>query len=146
MSDIKTHFVDFEHGADWLFDAPALEDDDGLTTALIISLFTDARALDSDVTPSPDDDRGWWGDAWPLEANDRIGSRLWLLGRRKQLLSVLAEAQGYAQEALRWLVDDSVAQRVEVEAFIPRDAILGLSIAVYRPQATPARYRFVWEV
>ena len=53
--------------------------DDSLTTEVIISLFTDRRALDSDDLPGGDSDRrGWWGDSY----RDRpIGSRLWLLSR-----------------------------------------------------------------
>lgn len=142
MSDIRTHFISFERGAEWLLQAPALADDDGLDTAVILSLFTDARARDSDALPSPSDVRGWWGDAYLANPGDRFGSRLWLLGRRKQLPSVLVEARSYAEEALAWMVRDGVASRVEVVAFIPRDEMLGLSIAIARPDGRITRYQF----
>lgn len=142
MTDIRTHFISFERGADWLLQPPGLADDDGLDTAVIHSLFTDARARESDVTPSPGDVRGWWGDSFPAITGDRYGSRLWLLGRRKQLPSVLVEARGYAEEALAWMVSAGVAGRVEVDAYIPRDEMLGLSVAITRPDGRTVRRRF----
>lgn len=142
MSDIRTHFVSAEAGADWLLQAPSLAGDDGLDTAVLLSLFSDARARPGDVTPAADDLRGWWGDAVAAEPGDRFGSRLWLLARRKQLPEVLAEARGYAEEALAWLIRDGVASRLEIEAFIPRDEALGLSIAITKPTGQPVRFRF----
>jgi phage gp46-like protein len=142
MSDIRTYFFDFRHGADWLLADQALASDDGLDTAIIISLFTDARAQAGDVTPAKDDLRGWWGDDYAAVPGDRIGSRLWLLTRRKQLNAVLNEAKSYAEEALRWLVRDNIASRVIVVASIPRPEVLGLEISIVRPQGQPVRYRF----
>jgi len=146
MTDIRTIFISYEKGADWLMAAPGLASDAGLDTAVILSLFSDARALASDDVPAPGDVRGWWGDAYATVDGDRFGSRLWLLGRRKQLPAVLAEAKGYAEEALAWLVRDGVASRVEVDAFIPRDEVLGLAVAISRPNGQPVRYRFetIW--
>lgn len=142
MSDIRTQFISFEQGADWLLQPPSLAGDGGLDTAVILSLFTDARARDGDDTPAPDDLRGWWGDDFAAKTGDRFGSRLWLLGRRKQLPSVLAEAKGYAEEALAWLIKDGVASSVSVDVFIPRDEMLGLSVAITRPNGQPVRFRF----
>lgn len=142
MSDIRTIFASFEHGADWLLQAPGLEADDGLDTAVIQSLFTDARAREGDALPSGADPRGWWGDAYAADQGDRFGSRLWLLARRKQLPAALAEAKGYAEEALAWMVADGAASRVEVEAFIPRAEVLGLAVAITRPNGNTVRYRF----
>ncbi len=120
-----------------------LADDDGLETAVIMSLFTDRRAADDDALPFIDADRrGWWGDSYPDVPNDRIGSRLWLLARSKQTQAVLNRAREYAQEALAWLVDDGVASSVTVDAEIVRTGVLGLSIAIQRPRAAVARYRF----
>jgi phage gp46-like protein len=142
MSDIRTLFISYESGADWLLQQPSLSGDDGLDTAVILSLFTDARAKEGDDVPDPTDLRGWWGDAFAAKTGDRFGSRLWLLGRRKQLPATLSEARGYAEEALAWMVKDGIASRVEVDAFIPRDEMLGLAIAIYKPNGDPVRFRF----
>ena len=94
-----------------------------------------------------DDRRGWWADAYPAIAEDRIGSRLWLLSREKQLPSVLARAREYAEEALAWMVEDGVAEAVEVEASWVRSGLLGLLIRIVRPSAPAVEYKFdyLWE-
>jgi len=105
---------------DFIFDDSIqdLESDEGLETAVIISLFTDRRAAIDDILPDPSnpDKRGWWGDlASPYIEGDQIGSKLWLLNREKTLESILVKAKEYAQKALAWLVDDGVAAKVSVE-------------------------------
>ncbi len=141
MSDIRTAFTDFT--GDWLLAGPSLAQDDGLETAVIISLFSDRRAKPSDKLPgAPDDRRGWWGDSFPAVRGDRIGSRLWLLHRSKQLPEVVALARDYARESLRWLVDDGVARRVNVTAEVVRNGVLGLGIEIVRASKPVAQYRF----
>lgn len=63
-------------------------------------------------------------------AHDRIGSRLWLLGREKQLAEVVRRAKDYAEEALAWLIDDGVARRVSVTPSVPRQGWLWLEIRI----------------
>ena len=140
MADIKTVFGDL--GGDWQVLAPGLAEDDGLETAVIISLFTDRRAEGDDELPAGDDRRGWWGDALAEVEGDRIGSRLWLLSREKQLPSVVARAREYALEALQWLLEDGVASTVDVTAEIVRQGVLGLSVEIRRPDQPAVRYRF----
>ncbi len=94
-----------------------LESDDGLETAVIISLFTDRRARDDDELPDANnpDRRGWWGDLVAEVADDQIGSRLWLLERSKTTPDVLVKAKEYAEEALSWMIEGDVAKKIEVE-------------------------------
>lgn len=145
MSDIRTVFLGFDQGADYALASLGLAADDGLETAVILSLFTDRRAEADDVIPDGTRDRrGWWADAYPGSGSegDKIGSRLWLLHREKQLPSVLARAEEYAREALQWLLDDGVAEHVEVTASIPRAGILGLVIRITRPRSPTVQFRF----
>lgn len=143
MADIATNFLGFDVGADYALGAAGLAEDDGLETAVILSLFTDRRANEDDTPPGdPEDRRGWFGDGYADIAGDQIGSRLWLLSREKQTAPVLMRARQYAQESLAWLVEDGIASQVEVEAFVPRDQILALSISITRPAKAPVRYRF----
>lgn len=141
MSDIRTVWRVFD--GDWRVLGPRLEEDDGLETAVIHSLFTDARALPNDELPDPKGDRrGWWGDNFPSVPGDRYGSRLWLLSREKQLDAVLPRAKAYAQEALQWLIADGIARSVTVVAEIVRDGVLGLAIEIRRANEPVAQYRF----
>lgn len=146
MSDLALIFDG--HGCDMALDGNDLQLDDGLTTAILISLFSDRRALADDALPGASGDRrGWWADAYPQLEGDRIGSRLWLLSREKELPETLRRAKAYAEEALAWLVADGVAARVEVVPSVPRRGVLRLDIAVQRSAGGWENHQFdvLWE-
>lgn len=109
---------------------------DGLDTAVTISLFTDKRARDDDELPDNSGDRrGWCLTARQREVDseaEEIGSWLWLLGREKQIPSVVARAKGYAEDALAWMVRRKVAAKVTVTAEIARPGMLGLLVEIVR--------------
>lgn len=128
---------------DLALDGPDLTTDTGLRTAVIVSLFADARARDDDSIPDGSDDRrGWWADAFADISGDAFGSRMWLLGREKQIDATLVRAQEYAEDALQWLVADGVARSVSVTAYVVRPGVLGLEIAIARANDAVARFRF----
>lgn len=84
-----------------------------LVRAVVISLFTWRRAATDD--PLDDDERyGWWGDSYPSSADDRIGSRLWLLRRVKLTADTRRDAEFYAREALQWLIEDQEVDAIEI--------------------------------
>lgn len=119
-----------------------LATDAGLETAVVISLFTDNRAGDDDELPAAETDRrGWWGNGHE-RAGDEIGSKLWLLRREKQMPEVVRRAEEYAREALRWMVEDKVAGRVQVFGSIPRDGWLYLDIRIWRPDGTMLNFKY----
>ena len=139
-----------ELGADCAMSAGDLLGDNSLRTAVILSLFCHRRAEDEDVIPDgTNNKRGWWADTVaPLTdyglgqtavdggATDRIGSRLWLLSREKQLPEVMAKAKYYAEEALQWLLDDGRATVVTVTASNPQMGWLLLEISITLPDGT----------
>jgi phage gp46-like protein len=103
-----------------------------LRRAVEISLFTWRRANASDQTD--DDERfGWWGDSYPLVANDRIGSRLWLLRRRKLTTETIGAAVMYAHEALQWLIDDGHVVDVQVLTQRAGHSRLNLGVVLILP-------------
>lgn len=133
-----------ESGADLALAGADLATDDGLKTAIIVSLFTDRRAEPDDVLPTGTDRRGWWADAYvtrPDGQPESHGSRLWLLSREKTAAAALQKAQEYAEEALAWLVEDGVADQVQVitERQVDR---LAIGVTVQRPRRPPAQYQF----
>jgi phage gp46-like protein len=113
-----------------LLPSGAIAGDDGLTTAVILSLFLDARARPDDELPdgAAGDRRGWVGDAFALE--DRIGSRLWLLTRAKQTEETRRRAEDYATEALAWLIEDGLATGITVNAAWVARGLLGLRCTI----------------
>lgn len=102
-----------------------IDTDEGLETAVILSLFTDRRAKDDDDLPDPDSDdrRGWWGDQVSDIEGDQIGSRLWLLERSKTTTEVLSQAKQYIEEALQWMIDDGIAAKINIE--VERQGTIG---------------------
>ncbi|WP_230598914.1 phage GP46 family protein [Xanthomonas albilineans] len=108
-----------------------------LVRAVLISLFTWRRANADDSLPDPRGFRmGWWGDTYPVVANDRIGSRLWLLARAKLTPSTVQRAQDYAEEALQWLIEDGVAARIAVRAERQGLSTLALQCTLFAADGT----------
>lgn len=104
-----------------------------LETAVIISLFTDLRAPEG-WRPEVEDRRGWWGDGLAPEGEtpEPIGSHLWLLENEVVTERVIFAARGYGEQALRWLIRDRVASRVDVMATgYPGQNGLALDIKIY---------------
>lgn len=123
-----------------------LDSTEPLVRAVIISLFTWRRANPDDDLPG-DLRMGWWGDSFPTVANDRIGSRLWLLSRAKLTNDEVIRAKEYAQEALAWLVEDGIAARVDVEAARVDVSVLGLACRFYQSSGkllADIRFTDVW--
>lgn len=95
---------------------------DPLTRAVVISLFTHRRADPDDNADVP---MGWWGDTWPAVANDRYGSKLWLLQRSKLTNALVNTVRTYLRDALQWMLDDGVVSRIDID--IQRTGISELS-------------------
>lgn len=136
-----------ENGGQLLLSGFDLARDDGLETAVIISLFTDRRASPEQIPVElPQDDlRGYWGDISNATPSDQTGSLLWLLAREKQKSQVLSRAQDYCRAALAWMVDDLIATRVEVTAQFIAQGWMLILVDIYRPTGSPVRYQFNYE-
>lgn len=145
MTDIALVLTDGSF--DMALDGYDLQRDDGLETAVFLSLFTDRRAT-ADIVPAEfqgDDLRGYWGDV-AAEAGDQFGSLLWTLQREKQTSQVLARAQQYALEALAWMKQDFVSNRIEVATSYPARGVLRIEVDIYRPgKKEPVRLRYDYE-
>ena len=119
-------------------------EDDPLIQAVLISLFSWRRSNEDDGVEIPYR-QGWWGDTF-ADSGDRIGSKLWLLRREKLTREVIARAKDYAEESLRWMVEDAVAKSVVVET--ERDADrLNMSVVVIRAsdlRSLEARFQDIW--
>ena len=106
-----------------------------LIRAVVISLFTWRRAAPDD--PVDDEERfGWWGDSYPTIADDRIGSRLWLLRRVKLTAGTQRDAEFYANEALQWLLDDGQVLEVDVLSERVDSSRLNLRVMLTIPGGT----------
>lgn len=146
--DVQLDFNNETFLSDLALNGPDLATDEGLRTAIVVSLFTHKRAPATHQLPEGDDDpRGFWGDVAPPGGveGDETGSHLWLLGREKQTEETRVRADEYCRQALAWLVEDRIADRVEIETEWVARGRLGIGVTVFRPNSVPANYNFVWE-
>lgn len=129
----------------------------GMATAVVLSLFTDARAGADDTLPAGQRDRrGWVGaeflpppdTAAAPEADDDWGSLLWLLTVGKATDDVPARAQFYAREALQWMLRDGLAGRIDVAAYWVRAEAgrqrLAIRPTIWRPDEIAPVYDVLW--
>ena len=104
---------------------PTVSED--LKTAILISLFTDARCLESEIPKGQKSRRGFWGDCI---FNESTGSKLWLEERPKLNQDTLNKTKQYAQECLKWLIEDGHANSVDVETFYTDTNVLNIEIII----------------
>lgn len=138
--DIATTWDEQAGVGDWAIRTAGLSAQDDLYTAVLISLFTDAEAGDDDLIPDgTSDPRGWWAEP--------IGSKLWLMVRKKATPALLAIAKTYCEEALAWIVEDGVAASIEILTEFTRPGLLGIEVILRRSDGTRRALRFsrLWE-
>lgn len=100
---------------------------DSLSRDVVISLFTWRRADTGDVYDGSNK-YGWWGDTYPVEPGDKIGSKLWQLLRRKLTDDVIAEVEEVSRDSLQWMIDDGICSNVDVS--VERSEINRVNISV----------------
>lgn len=121
-----------------------LRGDEGLDTAVLISIFTDARIQSDELPVRETSRRGWWGDQFGVD-QDKIGSRLWLLVRVKQTTETLRLAEDYIKESLEWLIEDGVADSIAVTAEYDANKFLTALVQIKKPNGRTSRYQLLWE-
>lgn len=78
---------------------------DGFETSVLLSLGTDARASESEVS-DPIRRRGYVGDEFFENENFRHGSKLWLLDQTRIGNNTRNMAVSYSEQALAWMIED----------------------------------------
>lgn len=96
-----------------------LKECDDLDSAVIISLFTWARASAGEVDENAPR-FGWFGDKIDADSTDSTGSKLYLLKRKKITNQTIMDSREYIEQALQWMIEDGVA--TEIKAEVERNA------------------------
>lgn len=123
----------------------SLELEPTFQTLVINSIFTDARADETDpLPPGVTDRRGWVGDEFVTPGRPS-GSKLWLYYFTKQQDSVLADARFAVWESLVWMVGAGLAERVEVVAAWRGD-VMALQVLIYQAATSEPVYSVIWAV
>jgi phage gp46-like protein len=122
-----------------------LKADNGLETAVLISLFSDRRA-DIEELPKGDTNlKGWWADLISDKITDLIGSKLWLADRAKMETELLPLLEDYVRDALNWMIEDGIAQSVEVIATQNDSQSATLSVTINKPDGDNIPFKFIWD-
>ena len=114
----------------------------GLETTIATDLFSDRRA-DESLVPSPIFRRGFLGDIFRASIGRKLGSQLWTLDQGRLTDATLNRAELYAIEALQYLIEDEIAQSIDVQ--LSRSA-RGVTIAVTITNfaGNSVQYDFLW--
>lgn len=140
--DTSTVWDSTANRGDWILDGASLGTGNDVTTALLISLFTDRIADVDDIIPDgTTDPRGWWGDD---VASGPIGSRLWLLFREKQTKETLQRAYDYIVEAIQWMIDDKVVARFDINVSWVARGQMGAEITAFKQDGAIVPNAFTW--
>lgn len=100
-----------------------------LETAVFVSLFSDARASESEIF-IPEQRRGWIGDVATSVPERRFGSLLWLLEQRRLLQTTVNDAVDYARRALEWMVEDGLLRDIQISGAVSGGATIELQIGL----------------
>jgi len=119
-----------EDGADIAFTGGQPEMDGGLSTAVLISLWSLS---------------GWWGNQI-MDQDQAFGCELETAMSGTLTVQAMLDAEEAARKALAWLVEQGIAARVTVEGSIPRADVLVLTITIAEPAggAASLRYSLNW--
>lgn len=134
------------------FGGYALKLEPTLHTAVILRLFTDARAGKDDVLPyGQTDKRGWVGDEFMSNMDSKrqsspMGSKLWVYYISKAEDSIPAKCKAAAEDCLKDLIKSGWISGVNVDAQWAgeKQDRLGLRVRLYQPDASNPVYDVVW--
>jgi phage gp46-like protein len=121
-----------------------LKKDEGLETAVIISLFTNQRVAEDDLPALETRRGGWWADDITEISGDQIGSKLWLLDATKLTETTLDFFETYANEALGWMIEDGLASAISTIAERV-DNDIKLSIEITKNSDENILLAFLWD-
>lgn len=122
-----------------------LASDDGLETAIIISLFSDQRISIEELPLQERYRKGWWGDLVSDVDKDQIGSKIWIYARLKKTPETRLKIENAARQSLQWLIEDGLAKSVTVAGEYILDGKLALSIQIFRSNGVNEKYSVIWD-
>lgn len=140
MADLSLYRRD-DGKFDLEFDGNDLITGKSLETEVIISLGSDGRAAGNEFRNMLQDD-GWWGE--PTFEGDKWGSLLFTLSRRKNDSNIILLAKQYAEDSMKWLVEDGVVNSVKADA-TKDDVALYIDVEVSKGgESQSFRFELMW--
>lgn len=117
--------------------------DGGLETSVYISVLTNKRADETEITNSFNR-YGWWADTF-RDINNTIGSKLYQLKRAKNITDELEKVRLSIQQSLKWLVNDGVSFKNTVKAVRTGTYSADFIINIFKPSGVETfNFDFAW--
>lgn len=116
--------------------------DKGLRTAVYLSLLGGNKGDDG-----ISDSETWWGNKLrDIPENEILRSRFQAIIRGKPLTSKnLKDAEEAANDDLKWLIDEGIADKVECEIFTENRNFINLSVNILKESKTVIAETFCFE-
>jgi phage gp46-like protein len=119
-----------------------IKSEDFFDSAILISLFAESRANESEVFQSHMR-RGWIGNE--STPNFEIGSKIWIYEQARLTRSVLNGITAAARQSLQWLIDDNYVLSIDIESILTATGV-DINIIIYRPNSKiDYRYYTLWD-
>ncbi|MCP4088200.1 MAG: hypothetical protein GY746_00175 [Gammaproteobacteria bacterium] len=128
---------------DLVLDGADFEAVDGLESSIAVSLFTDGRA-EAGRVQDPKKRRGWIGDIFKVADSRTIGSELWILDQERLTSKTINDARIFATDSLQWLIDDGIAQTVNVNVIKTNVRTITIAVELTKTSGQTLNYDFIW--
>lgn len=95
---------------------------EGLDTSLYVTLLTDSRASESEVTKS--EERGGWIGNLANADGFELGSLLWIVEQKRRTSAALAKAIDITEKALDWYLEYGLLKEIGVTGVLTTSGAL----------------------
>jgi phage gp46-like protein len=120
------------------------EVDEGLTTTILTSIFTEARANEIEVA-RPLARSGWMGNINFPTNGRQLGSLVWLTASMRRTTENLNKAIDFFKKALNWMVEDGIAETISVTGSLStKGADISVEVKPFREEPV-TMYTKLWE-
>lgn len=142
--------IDFFKTEDGFFDLQIdsdgdLEHSESIDTAILMSLFTDVRALPSEIEEASLR-RGWFGNFTNDDVTYQIGSKFWLRDQSRVTDETVNYLVDEAKKSLNWMLEDNIISNLEVTGFkIPLENKIQLNINFIIDNNLVQKVFILWE-
>lgn len=110
------------------------EHDNGIDTSIPLSLLTDSRASESEVS-DPINRRGWVGNLNNDDSEFNLGSKIWLTKKSRLIQDTINRQIDYSEQCLQWQVNNKISKRITVTGSRAGDGT-NLFISILRPNGS----------
>ena len=115
----------------------------GLETAIVVSLFSNARAPASQIE-TPTKRGGWVGNILTSDTGRQVGSRLWTFDQSRLTPDIMNQVSVAAQESLSWMVEDGLAKTVNAQATKVAERKVTIDVQIVTITGKEERYSLLW--